>query len=74
MAMSEDEAKEFLSDSRKKLAIENDNHRDKMRMKKFYPSGDRGFHHSDIHKAAEELRMEGKGSEDPMYPDSKKNK
>lgn len=34
----------------------------------------RGFHHSDIHKAAEELRMEGKGSIDPHYEDSKKNK
>lgn len=34
----------------------------------------RGFHHSDIHKAAEELRMEGKGSHDPHYEDSKKNK
>lgn len=29
--------------------------------------------HKDMHKAAEELRMEGKGSHDPMYPDSKKN-
>ncbi len=35
---------------------------------------DRGFHHSDIHKAAEELRIEGKGSHDPNYENSKKNK
>lgn len=35
---------------------------------------DRGFHHSDIHKAAEELRMEHKGSHDPVYESSKKNK
>lgn len=40
----------------------------------FRPSGDRGFHNADIHKAAEELRMEHKGSCDPMYPNSKKNK
>ncbi len=38
------------------------------------PSGDRGFHHSDIHKAAEEMRMEGKGSHDPKYSDKHKNK
>jgi hypothetical protein len=43
-------------------------------VKKFHPSGDRGFHHSDICKAAEELRMEGKGSHDPIYENSKKNK
>ena len=42
--------------------------------KHFRPTHGRGFHHSDIHKAAEELRMEGKGSEDPMYESSKKNK
>lgn len=42
--------------------------------KKFRPSGDRGFTHEQMHKAAEELRMEGKGSTDPMYHDSKKNK
>lgn len=42
--------------------------------KSFRPSGDRGFHHHDAVKAAEELRMEGKGSHDPTYPDSKKNK
>lgn len=30
--------------------------------------------HSDIHKIAEELRMEGKGSHDPCYENSKKNK
>lgn len=35
---------------------------------------DRGFHSSDIHKAAEELRHEGKGSHDPVYGNSKKNK
>lgn len=35
---------------------------------------DRGFHSSDIHKAAEELRLEHKGSFDPMYEDPKKNK
>lgn len=35
---------------------------------------DRGFHSSDIHKAAEELRMEGKGSHDPHYDNPKKNK
>jgi hypothetical protein len=29
---------------------------------------------SEAHKAAEELRMEGKGSEDPVYENSKKNK
>jgi hypothetical protein len=29
---------------------------------------------SEIHKAAEELRMEGKGSHDPVYENSKKNK
>lgn len=29
---------------------------------------------SAAHKAAEELRLEGKGSEDPMYASSKKNK
>jgi hypothetical protein len=40
----------------------------------FRPSGERGFHHSDAVKAAEELRMEGKGSEDPIYDNSKKNK
>lgn len=34
----------------------------------------RGFHSSDIHKAAEELRMEGKGNQDPHYSNSKKNK
>lgn len=34
----------------------------------------RGFHHSDAVKAAEELRMEGKGSHDPHYENSKKNK
>lgn len=34
----------------------------------------RGFHSSDVHKAAQELRMEGKGSHDPHYTDSKKNK
>lgn len=35
---------------------------------------DRGFHASDVHKAAEELRLEGKGSHDPVYHDSKKNR
>lgn len=35
---------------------------------------DRGFHHADAMKAAEELRMEGKGSHDPHYENSKKNK
>ena len=35
---------------------------------------DKGFSGADVHKAAEELRMEGKGSEDPMYENSKKNK
>lgn len=35
---------------------------------------DRGFHREDMHKAAEELRMEGEGSHDPMYESSKKNK
>lgn len=39
----------------------------------FPPSGDRGFHAADMHKAAEELRMEGKGSHDPMYQDPHKN-
>lgn len=42
--------------------------------KHFRPSGDRGFHHSDAHRIAEELRHEGKGSHDPMYNNSKKNK
>lgn len=50
------------------------NRHEELKKKLFHPSGDRGFHHSDIHKAAEELRMEGKGSEDPHYEDSKKNK
>ncbi len=31
------------------------------------------MHHA-MHKAAEELRLEGKGSEDPMYENSKKNR
>lgn len=30
--------------------------------------------HADMHKAAEELRTEGKGSDDPVYENSKKNK
>ncbi len=30
--------------------------------------------HSQMHQAAEELRLEGKGSEDPAYKDSHKNK
>lgn len=30
--------------------------------------------HSAMHKAAEELRLEGKGSHDPIYEDSHKNK
>lgn len=34
----------------------------------------RMFHVADIHKAAEELRMEHKGSHDPMYTSSRKNK
>lgn len=28
----------------------------------------------DAHRVAEEMRMEGKGSEDPVYDNSKKNK
>jgi hypothetical protein len=35
---------------------------------------DVGVRHEDMHKAAEELRMEGKGSKDPMYHSSHKNK
>ncbi len=33
---------------------------------------DKGFDYT--HKAAEQLRMSGKGSYDPKYKDSKKNK
>lgn len=45
-----------------------------MTKKHFSPAPGRGFHHSDAMKAADELRMEGKGSHDPIYENSKKNK
>jgi hypothetical protein len=35
---------------------------------------DVGVRHSDAHKIAEELRMEGKGSKDPAYDNQNKNK
>lgn len=37
-------------------------------------TGDRGFHHSNMHKAAEETRMADGGSHDPVYEDKHKNK
>lgn len=35
---------------------------------------DRGFHFQAMQQAAEEMRMEGKGSSDPYYDNSKKNR
>lgn len=37
-------------------------------------NSDRGFHTKDMHEAAEAMRMKGEGSEDPIYPNSKKNR
>jgi hypothetical protein len=56
------------------MSIEMDEDMERTLRKERILGRDRGFHHSDAVKAAEELRMEGKGSHDPMYPHSKKNK
>lgn len=37
-------------------------------------SANRGFTTQQMHDAAEELRMNGQGSEDPYYENSTKNK
>lgn len=54
-----------------------DLHDEEMRKKEAYYKATMAhkiaMHHS-MHKAAEELRMEHKGSHDPVYENSKKNK